>query len=222
MQQVRVKICGITSVADACAAAQAGADAIGLNFVSGPRMIDTVRGDGIVEALPVFCTAVALVDLSDAPRAETVLDFARRHRVSCLQVYGTGGSDRVARLRTEGFRVLMACPVRSDELAKTVTDLLAGTATQPDAVVVDAHHPHLGGGTGRSLDWRVVGEAIRRHRQWPPIILAGGLTADNVADAVRLARPYGVDVSSGVESAPGQKDSQQMVRFVQRAGDARG
>ena len=202
MTPVRVKICGVRTVAEALHAARAGADAIGLNFYRGsPRYLPPAEAEAIVAALPPFVTSVGL--FVDAPE-EWVRQVADRCRLGAVQLHGAGPA------RGLGRPVIRAVQVRGlQSLA-----VLAGL--DGDAVLLDGHAEGLRGGTGRSFDLGLVAEA-RRLAGGRPVILAGGLTPETVADAIRTARPDGVDVASGVESAPGVKDPARVTRFVAAA-----
>ncbi len=199
---LRVKICGVRTVEEARWAALAGADAIGLNFYRrSPRYVSPQEAEAIVAALPPFVSAVGL--FVDAPR-EWVQQVADGCGLAALQFHGIAPSGRFGR------PVIRALQVRGPE------SLAAIPALEGDALLLDGHAPGLAGGTGRRFDWRLAAEA-RRFAAGRPIVLAGGLTPETVAEAVRLARPDAVDVSSGVESAPGVKDPDRVARFVRAA-----
>ena len=192
---IAIKICGITRLDDAFAAAALDVDALGFVLWSqSPRATtaDTIRP--IVDALPPFITPVGVfVD----PSADDVAR-ARDAGVQVAQVHG------VVPPLPPGMRLLRA--VSLGEMAGTLDPEVPGSG----AVLVDAHDPVRRGGTGTTVNWsrvRLVA-AIR------PVILAGGLTPDNVAAAIHEARPYGVDVSSGVERAPGVKNHHRLAAFV--------
>ncbi len=242
---VKVKICGITTVEDALMAAEAGADAIGLNLVGGPRRIDLPQAERILDVLPPLVTPVALVSVADSPTGEMneqVMEMLATRWVSTLQVYGDLTGQILARFLWEGFRVILPVPVRDAGFAATglpawgTPEPEAGPAgrtganltasevpvgRRPVAILLDTHDPQKAGGTGRSFAWSWVREARERGelKDWPPIMLAGGLTPDNVAEAIAEARPFAVDVSSGVESSPGRKDPEKVRRFVAKAKD---
>lgn len=194
---VRVKICGITNLEDALAAVEAGADALGFNFLAAApeaRRVTPEQAAAISERLPPFVACVGLVSRAEA-------DAALASGMHALQVYGDAPA---------GPRAIRVFPVAE------AADL---AAIQPHAgriaaALLDARVPGKLGGTGRTIPWELAAQA---KRYGVPIILAGGLTPENVADAVRIARPYAVDVSSGVESAPGRKDAGKMKAFVAAA-----
>ena len=199
--RTRVKICGITRIDDAIAAAQAGADAIGIVFwPKSPRAVSMQQAADIVAALPPFVTTVGLfVD----PDAAAVTQASRAIALDCLQFHGHESAEFCA-----GFELpwIKALHVRSsDELSRQMQQYKAAAG-----LLLDSFDPKLIGGTGVTFDWgQVPGERQR------PLIVAGGLNAQNVAAAVRQLHPWAVDVSTGVESAPGLKDAQKMTRFVE-------
>jgi phosphoribosylanthranilate isomerase len=182
-----VKICGITRVDDAEAAVAAGASALGFVFWPGsPRFVDPYRARVIASAVPAFITTVGV--FVDQP-AEYVSAVASLVKLGAVQLHGN---------ESVGFAALIDRPVIK---AMTLGD---GDVEWPEGsiVLLDAQDPVRRGGTGRTIDWdRAAAIAARR-----PVMLAGGLTPDNVADAVTRVRPFGIDVSSGVERAPGIKD----------------
>lgn len=218
---MKVKICGMTSANDARAAADAGADAVGLNFVGGPRQIDPDRAEQILSAIPALVVPVALVDVSDGCIADPLFDVLEDFRVSHLQLYGQVAPKTVAHLLSEGFRPVLVRHVRAGEFpAATRTYLRQCGADLPSAILLDAYDAARQGGTGRTLDWARIAEARDSGvlDGWPPIVLAGGLTPDNVAEAISIVQPWGVDVSSGVEQSPGCKSAEKMKAFVTAAG----
>ncbi len=196
----RIKICGITRVEDGLAAARAGADAIGLVFAEkSPRRVSPEQARGIADALPPFITTVALF-VNAAPRdVERVI---AQVRPACLQFHGEETPDYCASF---GLPWLKAVRVRPG------VDLLQFAARYGGAqgLLLDAYSPAAHGGTGERFDWGLIPADMPR-----PVVLAGGLRPANVAEAVRVARPWAVDVSSGVESAPGIKDGSKVAAFV--------
>ena len=216
----RIKICGITRVTDARAAADAGADAIGLIFWPGtPRVVTHESARAIVAALPPYVTVVGLfVD----PDPQAVRDALAAVPLDLLQFHGAEPADLC---RSFGHRYVKAIPVKDG------VDLLESVSSYGDAagLLFDAFHQgDLPGGTGRAFDWRRLTADVRA-RLARPLIISGGLDADNVGRAVRDVRPWGVDVSSGVEErgqdgAPrrGLKDPARVRAFVQGVRDADG
>jgi phosphoribosylanthranilate isomerase len=191
-----VKICGITRLEDAEAAVAAGARALGFIFwPESPRFLDPHRARAIVSALPPFVTTVGVFVNQPIAYVNGVAALAR---LSAVQLHGDETIDEAARV---------ARPV-----VKAIGVSAATQAGAADAwparvtMLVDAHDPRRRGGTGRTIDWTVAAAIAARRRT----ILSGGLTADNVADAVAHVRPFGIDISSGVERAPGIKDHARM------------
>ena len=188
----RVKICGIRRHEDALLAAELGAAAIGFVFwPASPRFIDPYRARPIVRALPPFVTTVGV--FVDQP-VEYVLGVAGLLNLGAIQLHGGETVDEYAR---ESFRVIKAVPV-DQQFSPSALDALPADVT----ALLDTHDPVKRGGTGRTIDWTRAAAAARQRRT----ILSGGLNPDNAAEAIRIVRPYALDVSSGVESAPGIKD----------------
>lgn len=216
---MKVKICGITTLADAIAAVDAGADAVGLNFVGGPRRIDAVTAAGILNALPPLVTPVALVRLEAGVIASAVLPVLEEFHVTHLQVYGTVTAEEIESLTLRRYTSMPVLPVRDEQFDAGASEWLRASA-----IVLDAYDPSREGGTGQSFPWEWLAAAreMGRLQDWPRIVLAGGLRPENVADAVRIVAPYAVDVSSGVEveGTPGRKDPARMRAFVQAAKTA--
>jgi phosphoribosylanthranilate isomerase len=197
--RTRIKICGITRPGDARAAADAGADAIGLVFYPpSPRFLSVEKAVEIRDALPPFVQAVALFVNADAAQVAQVIG---RVHPAMLQFHGDETPDFCAQF---GLPFVKACRVRAgvDPLAYLQP---YGRAT---AWLLDSFVPEYGG-VGESFDWSLVPKDRAR-----PLILSGGLDRGNVARAIRAVRPWGVDVSSGVESAKGIKDAGKMAAFI--------
>lgn len=188
---LRVKVCGITTPEDAVLAAELGASAVGLIFwPQSPRAVDLARAKAIVAALPPLVSAVGVFVNQQAD----ALRIAEEAGLAAVQFHGDEPADSY-----RGFpvRVIKAVAVRDDSAIAAATAVPAAAH-----VLLDAHDPVRRGGTGRTIDWSIA-TAIARRR---PVILSGGLNAGNVAQAIATVRPYAIDVSSGVESAPGRKD----------------
>jgi phosphoribosylanthranilate isomerase len=195
----RVKICGITSTQDAAAAMAAGADALGFVFVlDTPRYIRAEAAERIVAGLPPFLTTVG-VFVNQA--LDEVLEIAARCRLQAVQLHGEEPEEIARRIPV---RVIKAIRVRNRESLRPVTTYPA------DAFLLDAYVEGKPGGTGSAFPWDLVAGITER----APIILSGGLRPDNVEAAIRRVRPYAVDVSSGVEVRPGEKDPQRVREFV--------
>jgi phosphoribosylanthranilate isomerase len=211
---VRVKICGVTRQADLDAAVAAGADAVGLNFhPPSPRSLTPEAAEALLPRLPPFVEAVGVFVARPVRDLRPLL--GRLGRVTAVQVHG--GPHEV--VDASPYRFVPAFAVRGpadlDEVGRYL-DACRQAGCLPAAVLVDGHAPGLAGGTGRQPPW----DLLAGFRPGVPLILAGGLTPDNVAEAVRRVRPYAVDVASGVESGPGQKDSELVRRFIDRAREA--
>jgi phosphoribosylanthranilate isomerase len=199
---IRVKICGITTPADALAAAEAGADAIGLVFAESPRRVTPAQAAAILAALPPFVTPVALFVNESPARIQALCSGLG---IRTVQIHGEEPPAVAEQLRD-------LCVVKAFRIG-TEADLDAIAGYPAAGYLLDARVPGARGGTGATFDWQLL-----RGRVWSrPILLAGGLTPANVAEAVRLVRPYGVDTSSGVERAPGVKDPARVRAFVAAA-----
>ncbi len=200
---VKVKICGITSVTDGLAATAAGADMIGLMFYErSPRHVAWATAQAIARALPAHVLKVGVfVD----PPVEVVGRAIAECGVTLLQFHGDEPPDFCTQfgvMSVKAFRI------------RDAASLAALPAYRTDAWLLDAFSPAALGGTGEQFNWELAVEAKKPGR---PIFLAGGLTPENVAEAVRRVQPFAVDVSSGVESAPGKKDPAKMRAFVTAA-----
>lgn len=212
----RVKICGVTDPDDARAIEAAGADWIGLNFYPpSPRYVDPDRAAAILDALADRTRAVGL--FVGRPASE-VRDTARRFGLQNVQLHGDETPETVAEL--DGLTVIKAFRLRdAGSLLELQSFLEAGLqlGRTPDVVLVDAHVPGIPGGTGQ----RIADDLLDRLPPLPKLALAGGLTAENVADRVRTVRPWMVDVAGGVESTPGRKDHNLVTAFLNAAKTAR-
>jgi len=197
---VRAKICGITNLEDALLAAELGAHALGFIFYpKSPRAVRPEVARDIIRQLPPFVVTVGVFVDEDA---ELVRDMATTVGLDWLQLHGRESPDYC---RSLGRRVIKAFRIK-DESSLSLLPEYAGAV---QAFLLDAYLPDVPGGTGDSFDW----DLARRAQEFGPIILAGGLTAENVAAAIRAARPQAVDVASGVEAAPGRKDPEKLIAF---------
>lgn len=200
----RVKICGITSIADALAACEAGADVLGLNFYSkSPRAVSLARAIEIRAEIPAHVRVFGVFVNAD-PVA--IMEVFQAARLDAVQLHGDEPSVEVAQMAgaVPVFKALRVGPDFSAAALEKYPEAFGFLFDAADGA------PAQYGGTGRLADWGVAQQAARGHR----IILAGGLTAENVAAAILQVRPYGVDVASGVESAPGTKDHAQLREFI--------
>ncbi len=195
---MRVKVCGITRIEDALHAAALGADALGfVLWPQSPRAVSVSRLREIVAALPPFVTPVGV--FVDPEPADVHEAWAAGMHVA--QIHGCTPE------LSGGPPVLRAVHLAEDD--DGIVPHMAGTG----AVLLDAYDPVTRGGTGRTVDWTRAA-VVARNR---PVVLAGGLRPDNVAEAIRVVRPYAVDVSSGVESQPGIKDGAKLAAFLAAA-----
>jgi phosphoribosylanthranilate isomerase len=202
---VKVKICGITNLEDALMAAEAGADALGFVFVPGsPRYIDPSAAEEIRRVLPPFLSVVGV--FANA-RLEEVKRVAEACHLSAIQLHG---EESPAYCSALGKRVIKAFRMKG---AKDLEDM---GQYRVEALLLDSYCPGQRGGTGKTFDWRLAQEAKRYGR----LILSGGLTPENVAEAIRTVRPYAVDVSSGVEERAGKKEKGKVKRFLEKVARA--
>jgi phosphoribosylanthranilate isomerase len=186
-----VKICGITRLEDAWTAVDAGASAIGFIFwPASPRFIDPYRARAIAAALPPFVTTVGV--FVDQP-LEHLSSVANLVRLAALQLHGA---------ETPAYASALGRPVIKAMTLAEATAQSLDDWPRPVTILLDAGDPIRRGGTGRPIDWTAVTPIAARR----PVLLAGGLTPENVGTAVTCARPFGIDVSSGVERSPGVKD----------------
>lgn len=202
----RVKICGITNLGDALAAVEAGADALGFVFYApSKRYVTPEQAGEIIRKLPPFVTTVGLFVNADVDFVESVLATAQ---LDLLQFHGDESNADCVRF---GRPFIKALRVKPD------LDLMQAFSAYPDArgILLDAYRPGVPGGTGEVFDWDLIPDEIAS-----AITLAGGLDATNVARAVAAVGPYAVDVSGGVEAAPGQKDGAKVSAFVEAAKTA--
>jgi len=203
MSMVRVKICGITNAADALAAIDAGANQLGFNFyANSPRNISKPEAAKIRPQLPTKVKAVGIF-VNALPAEVTAMQ--KSLKLDAAQLHGDESPETAAEI-ARSVAVIKAFRVDSDFPLATLDEY-------PDAFayLLDAANAGQYGGTGHTTDWDVARRAAAQHR----IILAGGLKVENVAAAVRIVRPYGVDVASGVESKPGKKDHGRLREFIQ-------
>jgi phosphoribosylanthranilate isomerase len=196
----RVKVCGIRRAEDAALAVELGASALGFIFwPSSPRFVDPDAAMAVIATVPPFVSTVGVfVDQGAAHVAEV----ARALKLSAVQLHG---SEQVDAYDGAAPQVVKAIPVGDDGSAERLVRALPARV----GVLLDAHDPVKRGGTGRTIDWTRAAELARMR----PIILSGGLNADNVGDAIDAVRPYAIDVSSGVESRPGEKDAGKLRAF---------
>lgn len=196
---IKIKICGITNLDDALAAAENGADALGFNFYKkSPRYVDPGKAAEIIHQLPPFITPVA-VFVNE--REEKIRDIQFTTGIKVLQFHGDERPEFCDRFAT---RVIKAFQVKDKESIKHMAHFHVG------AFLLDSYKDGVRGGTGTTFDWHlaVVAKTFGR------VVLAGGLTPENVAEAVKLVQPYGVDVAGGVEREKGFKDHAKLKKFI--------
>ncbi|MGF6669220.1 MULTISPECIES: phosphoribosylanthranilate isomerase [Pseudomonas] len=206
MSAVRSKICGITRIEDALAAVEAGADAIGFVFYAkSPRAVNVQQARAIIRALPPFVTTVGLFVNASRCELGEILDAVP---LDLLQFHGDENAEACEEWRRPYIKALRV---------KAGDDIAAAVAAYPGAsgVLLDTYVEGVPGGTGEAFDWSLIPPDLSK-----PLILAGGLTPENVADAVARVRPYAVDVSGGVEASKGIKDHAKIRAFIAAARKA--
>ena len=215
MEKTHVKICGLTDPAQAQAAAELGADFIGLVFAESSRYVSHDRARQIVQALQGQVPAVGVfVDAT----AEQINDTAEQTGIAIAQLHGHELPSIMGEIK---IPCIKAFRIRNAESIVAIHEWLV--CIPPDssleAVLLDTYSPHAPGGTGERFNWDLLSEAEQHGGMddLPPMILAGGLDATNVAQAIRATQPWAVDVSSGVESSPGQKDPEKIRAFIEAA-----
>ena len=199
----KVKICGITNRADALAAAEFGADALGFVFYrKSPRYIEPERAREIIAQLGPFVIPVGVFVNEERKKIKEIIDISG---IEAVQLHGEESPFYCASFR--GVKVIKAFRVSDEFDPEKLNDYTV------DAFLLDAYSKAAYGGTGETFSW----EMARRAKAFGRIILAGGLTPENVAQAIREVQPYAVDVSSGVEQSPGVKDREKMREFFEQA-----
>jgi len=208
---MKVKICGITNIDDARAAVAVGADLLGFNFYTrSPRYIAPERAREIAVQIRSSGHRPLLVGVfvnSPLEEVQSILDIAR---IDLAQLHGDEPVRVLEQLHGRGFKALRPA---SETEAEIDAERFAPCAPNAPALLLDAYRRDQYGGTGHMADWTIATKMAQRY----PILLAGGLTPENVAEAVRQVRPWGVDVASGVEVSPGKKDAGKVKLFVERA-----
>ena len=206
-----MKICGLTEPADARRAAAAGAEFLGVVLVSGtPRALTPQQARRVVAGLEASVVAV-VADLETA----RVVEAAKHIGASVLQLHGEESLAEIARLREQGpWEIWKALSVRKVEEVLQGVDAYAGVV---DGILLDGWHPRQRGGTGATFAWKDVAEVRGRFPDGIRLVAAGGLNPGIVEEAVRVLKPHVVDVSSGVESAPGIKSAEKVNEFIQNA-----
>lgn len=199
MHRARVKICGVRTLEEARAALVGGADALGFNFwAKSPRYVTPQTAADITRQLPPFINFVGVFVNEDAARINEIIKITG---ISTVQLHGDEEAEFVAQL--DAVKIIKAFRVGE------AFDVGVLKSFPADAFLLDAKVKGEYGGTGQRFDWRIAAEA----QKLTPIVLAGGLTAENIAEAITTVRPFAIDVCSGVEAAPGRKDLRKMREF---------
>lgn len=198
---IKVKICGITNLEDAVAAVEAGADMLGFVFAASPRRLSPEAAAKIITALPKDLKKVGVFVDEDALQVKEIsqicnLDYVQLH-----------GSETPEYANNLGLSFIKAFKVKDGTVVGKIEKF------GPEMFLLDSYDPQKAGGTGRSFEWNIAAKAARLGRMF----LAGGLTPENVAQAVKVVKPYAVDVSTGVEKSPGKKDHAKTKKFIAEA-----
>ena len=210
MLRTRIKFCGITRLNDALEAVRLGVDALGFVFYPpSPRNIDVEQAAAIMQKLPAFVSCVGLFVNSTNESVKQVLETTR---IDTLQFHGDETAEQCNQY-AERFQkpYLKAIRMKQGINLESLSDEYSGAA----ALLLDTYEKGLPGGTGSVFDWKSIPSSLSK-----PIILAGGLSADNVTNAINQVRPYAVDVSGGIEQAKGIKDAAKMAAFVNEVVNA--
>lgn len=213
-----VKICGTTSIEDARLAVEAGADALGFVFAESPRRVTPKQARDMIRELPQQIEKIGVFVRKSSNQIAEIVEAAG---LTGVQLHGERSARRVAALRAQIDRsertIRLLCAWRLDEFPPSGSYGIAMPAGEdkPDALLLDSRSSIARGGTGTSFDWTSWGVFLRTlRRTLPPLVVAGGLNPDNAAEAIRLLRPWGVDVVSGVECEPGKKDPKKVRAFI--------
>jgi phosphoribosylanthranilate isomerase len=203
---MKIKICGITNPEDADVAAKAGADALGfVMYRNSPRWVEPAVARAIIAGLPPFVSAVGVFVNEEAERVRALMDECG---FALAQLHG---DESALYCQDLGRPVLKALRLKDRGTVLALAEFQGRANVR--GFLIDAFSDHAYGGTGQTVDWRLAQETVRSAR----VILAGGLNPRNVAEAVQAVRPYGVDVSSGVEKSPGKKDPDKVKAFIEAA-----
>lgn len=198
----KIKICGITNFEDAKIAVDYGTDAIGFVFAESKRQVSKEKVKDIVQKLPPFVTPVGLFVNETSKNIEEICKYCNLYTI---QLHGNEPPVFLSGLKQ--FKIIKAFRIKNEE------DIHQVQGYEAHALLLDGYAENQRGGTGTTFDWRIAGKAETSL----PIIIAGGLTDKNVSQAIHIATPYGVDVSSGVEIRPGKKDRQLVRKFIDAA-----
>jgi phosphoribosylanthranilate isomerase len=210
VKRVRIKICGLTNPHQAREAAKCGADAIGMVFAESPRRIDLAQAAAVARAVPPL---VARVGVFVNAGADEINEAVRQASLDYVQLHGDERPELVDELAAP---VIKAIRVRDEGWLAQTRQWLAGTGERVRAILLDAYKPGVPGGTGETFNWQWVADAraLGAMDDLPPVILSGGLDEANVLTAISAIQPWAVDVSSGVERAPGDKDLRKVSSLI--------
>lgn len=217
-----VKICGIQDPVTACMVADLGASALGLNFYTpSPRSIDLAQAHDIKAA--VSTRDVTLVGLFVNHSLTEVKSVSEDLALKIVQLHGDETPEFFAELADSlpDVSIIRAFRAQGSDLS-ALADFLAECdqcGKRPDHILIDAYSPHAYGGTGQTAPWKMIHDQYQT-QEWPPLILAGGLTPENVLEAIQTVQPFGVDTASGVEEAPGIKSQEKVKEFLIQAQKA--
>ncbi|HLF25102.1 MAG TPA: phosphoribosylanthranilate isomerase [Anaerolineae bacterium] len=208
---MKIKICGVTNLDDALAAIDAGADCLGFNFyLHSPRYLSPAECARIHSAFSIQHSAIQTIGIFVNAPITFITETLDACGLDLAQLSGDEPPEMLAELRGRAYKAIRP---RALEEAEHEASRYTPFASGQPALLVDASHPKLYGGTGQTADWSLARNLARTYT----VLLAGGLRPDNVAEAMRAVEPWGVDVASGVESAPGKKDRRKMIEFVRAA-----
>ena len=216
MTNIQTKICGVTLAGDAEQAVKSGADAIGLNFYrKSKRFVEIEAAREICDALTKIGSATAMVGVFVNADADEICAVAEQAGLSHVQLHGDESAEIISQIKQTLPEILVIRAVRTkvSELAEAQSEIDQWQDAGADWMLLDAAAAGVFGGSGETLDWQQVSELTFQ----VPWLLAGGLGPENVAEAIKLARPSGVDVASGVETEPGIKCSQRVSEFIRLA-----
>jgi len=214
---VRIKICGITRVADAVAAADAGAHAVGVIFVPHSKRFVTPETAAAIAA--AVADRVLVFGVFQDQSARHIIDTVRLAGLTAVQLHGDEPASMLDELAELGVPIVKAFALTDDRLPPAVEPFRRRASGSPHALLLDKAAGAARGGTGKTLDWRRLAAEVERagRDRLPPLSLAGGLTPENVTEAIGIVRPDWVDTAGGVESAPGVKDHGRIRAFVAAA-----
>ncbi len=212
-----VKVCGTTNVEDARAAVEAGADALGFVFAPSPRRISPKDAKRIIAELP---KEIEKVGVFVNQRPDIVLDTVKTAGLTAVQLHGDEDADSIFELRRlvgKNLRIYRAVPMNTLENSIAGELFGAKASKEFEALIADSSTSAKRGGTGKAYDWDAAAWLLKMYAKRYKLVVAGGLTPANVAQAITTLRPWGVDVVSGVESEPGKKDAAKVRAFVEAA-----